>query len=339
MADHWRLRWRPLPLRRWQRDGEQRHDQGLRVELDDPHGQQGEGEISPLPERHRTGADPLDASHLQSLQRRLEHMDSTAGRRTLEGWLRPMACQHPCTAFALGSALWRLDQQGQRHGVEPMPTGADAHPHAGSPDAVPNAAHPWPTVGILPSGAAALTALERGLARGWRCWKWKIGALPWHQEQPLLAALLAMLAPVEGRLRLDANGRLDATGLSHWLEAAADPRISWLEQPLAPADPLLEQLLCSPAVPGVQLALDESLVHLDQVEHLLRAPPASRPLLVVKPSQLGDPRRLAHLLRTWPGRCVVSSGFEGPLGQAVVHDLARLAAAGGSPAPGLGATA
>ena len=85
----------------------------------------------------------------------------------------------------------------------------------------------------------------------------------------------------------------------------------------------------------MQLALDESLANLDQVEHLLRAPPAGRPLLVVKPSQLGDPRRLAGLLRTWPGRCVVSSGFEGCLGQAVVHDLARLAAVGGSPAPGL----
>ena len=330
MADHWRLRWRPLPLRRWQRDGEQRCDQGLRVELEDPHGQQGAGEISPLPERHRPGADPLDGSHLQSLQRQLQHVGPTAGRQKLERWLRPMACQHPCTAFALGSALWHLDQRRRRNGADPVPTGAGVHPDAD---------HPWPTVGILPSGAAALTALERGLARGWRCWKWKIGALPWRQEQPLLAALLAMVAPVAGQLRLDANGCLDAAALSRWLEAAADPRISWLEQPLAPTDPLLGRLLGSSPIPGVQLALDESLANLDQVEYLLRAPPASKPLLVVKPSQLGDPRRLAGLLRTWPGRCIVSSGFEGHLGQAVVHDLARLAVAGGSPAPGLGATA
>ena len=339
MADHWRLRWGPLLLRRWRRDGEPRCDEGLRVELDDPHGRQGEGEISPLAERHRTGADPLDGSHLQGLQHQLEHMDFRGGVQMLECWLRTMGCHHPCTAFALGSALWHLEQQEQRHGVDPMPTVAGAHPDGGNPGAVPTGAHPWPTVGLLPSGVGAVTALERGLARGWRCWKWKIGALPWHEEQRLLAALLAMVAPVEGRLRLDANGRLDAAGLSHWLAAAADRRISWLEQPLAPADPLLEQLLCSPPVPGVRLALDESLVHLDQVERLLRAPPTSMPLLVVKPSQLGDPRRLAQQLGTWPGRCVISSGFEGPLGQAVVHDLARLAAAGGSPAPGLGVTA
>lgn len=203
----------------------------------------------------------------------------------------------------------------------------------------PPAEDSWPTVGLLPSGAAALAALERGLARGWRCWKWKIGALPWREEQPLLVALLAMLAPVEGELRLDANGRLDAALLSRWLAAAADPRIRWLEQPLAPTDPLLAQLLNRPPIPGVQLALDESLTHLDQVEGLLRTPPINRPLLVIKPSQLGDPRRVAGLLGAWPGRCVVSSGFEGRLGQAVVRDLARLAAAGGSPAPGLGATA
>ena len=194
-------------------------------------------------------------------------------------------------------------------------------------------------MGLLPSGATALGVLEGGLARGWRCWKWKIGALPWREEQPLLAALLAMVTPVDGRLRLDANGRLDSAQLSHWLDAATDPHINWLEQPLAPRDPLLARLLCSPPIPGVQLALDESLTNLDQVEDLLRGPPPiNRPLLVIKPSQLGDPRRLAGLLRAWPGRCVVSSGFEGPLGRAVVHDLARLAAIGGSPAPGLGAT-
>ena len=158
-------------------------------------------------------------------------------------------------------------------------------------------------------------------------------------SSPCWRRCLAMVAPVAGQLRLDANGRLDAAALSHWLVAAADPHITWLEQPLAPSDPLLEPLLSSPPIPGVQLALDESLAHLDQVEHLLRVPPNSRPLLVVKPSQLGDPRRLADLLRIWPGRCVVSSGFEGRFGRIVVHDLARLAAAGGSPAPGLGATA
>ena len=330
MPDRWQLCWRPLTLLRWRRDGGQRQDQGLQVELEDPLGRRTAGEISPLPERARSGADPLDGGHLQVLRSQLEHSDSTAGRRQLEHWLGHTACQHPCTAFALGSALWAPDQQRHRHGANPLgDNGAGGNPAA---------ACAWPTVGVLPSGAPALAALERGLARGWRCWKWKIGALPWRQEQPLLAALLAMLAPVDGRLRLDANGRLDAADLSHWLAAAKDPRIAWLEQPLAPTDPLLERLLNHPPIPGVQLALDESLTHLDHVEELLRSPPPSRPLLVLKPSQLGDPRRLARLLRAHPGRCVISSGFEGRLGRAVVQDLARLAAVGGSPAPGLGAT-
>ena len=300
------------------------------MELEDPRGRQAAGEISPLPERGRSGADPLHGGHLEALRRQLEPLDATEGRRRLDHWLRHMACGHPCTAFALGSALWRLEQQRHRHNGPPRPDGTGGNP----------AAEPaWPRVGILPAGPPALAALERGLARGWRCWKWKIGALPWRQEQPLLAALLSRLASVEGELRLDANGRLKAAELSPWLEAAADPRIRWLEQPLAPRDPLLERLLSDPPIPGVQLALDESLTQLDQVEQLLRAPPNNRPLLVIKPSQLGDPRRLAGLLRAWPGRCVVSTGFEGPLGRAMVHDLARLAAVGGSPAPGLGATA
>jgi len=329
MPDHWRLCWRPFSLWRWRRDGQQGRDQGLQVELEDPRGRKAAGEVSPLPERRRSGADPLHGDHLQALQRQLEPLDATAGRRHLDHWLRHTTCGHPCTAFAVGSALWRLEQQRHRHNAPPLSDGGD------NPAADPA----WPTVGVLPAGPPALTALERGLARGWRCWKWKIGALPWRQEQPLLAALLSRLASVEGELRLDANGRLKAEELAPWLEAAADPRIRWLEQPLAPTDPLLERLLSSPPIPDVQLALDESLTQLDQVEELLRAPPENRPLLVIKPSQLGDPRRLAGLLRAWPGRCVVSTGFEGPLGRAVVHDLARLAAVGGSPAPGLGATA
>lgn len=324
MLDHWHLRWRPLSLRRWQRDGEQRHDQGLLLELEDPHGRRAAGEVSPLPERQQPGADPLHGGHLQVLQRQLQCLGPNGGRQEMERWLGHMAHQHPCTVFALASALWNLDQRG------PTRSGA-----TGNGEAEP----PWPTVGILPSGTMALTALERGLTHGWRCWKWKIGALPWREEQPLLAALLAMLAPMDGQLRLDANGRLGAATLFHWLDAATDPHISWLEQPLAPHDPHLECLLQSPPSPGLQLALDESLTNLDQVEHLLQAPPISRPLLVVKPSQLGDPRRLAGLLVAWPGRCVISSGFEGRLGEAVVRDLARLAAAGGSPAPGLAAMA
>lgn len=330
MPDHWQLRWRPLALWRWRRDGEHRQDQGLRVELEDPHGRRTAGEISPLPERHRSGADPLHGGHLRVLQSQLEHSGFTAGRQQLEHWLRHMACRHPCTAFALGSALWNPDQQRHHYGAGPV----DEDDTGGRP----HGACPWPTVGVLPCGTPALAALERGLACGWRCWKWKIGALPWREEQPLLAALLAMLAPVDGRLRLDANGRLDAADLPHWLDAATDPHVSWLEQPLAPTDPLLEQLLGSPPIPGVQLALDESITHLDHVEELLRTPPVSRPLLVIKPSQLGDPRKLADLLRAWPGRCVISSSFEGRLGRAVVQDLAWLAALGGSPAPGLGAT-
>ena len=330
MLDHWHLCWRPFSLRRWQRDGEQRHDQGLLLELEDPHGQRAVGEISPLPERHRLEGDPLHGGHLHVLQRQLKYLGPAAGRQQLEHWLSHMACQHPCTAFALGSALWSLEQQRDHNSCGPMYRDIEGNPDVDCP---------WSAVGLLPSGPMALTVLQQGLARGWRCWKWKIGALPWREEQSLLGALLAMVVPVDGHLRLDANGCLDDADLFHWLAAAMDPRISWLEQPLAPTNPLLERLLHSPPIPGVQLALDESLANLDHVENLLQRPLINNPLLVIKPSQLGDPRRIASLLRTWPGRCVISSGFEGHIGQAVVHELAHLAAAGGSPDPGLGAMA
>jgi len=326
MADHWRLGWEPLSLERWHRDGRQRQDHGLRLVLEDPSGRRGWGEMGPLPERQGRGADPCHGEHLQVLQNQLEHLGPLAGRACLEQWLVHMVRQHPCTSFALGSALWSLEPC---HPGAPMTIGADAGDHG-------IGKNPWPTVGLLPAGAPALRALKRGIGKGWRFWKWKIGAQSWHEERPLLWELLALLEPVDGQLRLDANGRLAVAELPYWLEAATDPRISRLEQPPAPTDPHLNRLLHRSARPGLLLALDESLTHVDQVEELLQNPPISQPLLVLKPSQLGDPRRIAQLLGTWPGRSVISTGFEGSLGRAVVVDLARLAAAGGSPAPGLG---
>jgi O-succinylbenzoate synthase len=52
----------------------------------------------------------------------------------------------------------------------------------------------------------------------------------------VLEQLLARLPP-QARLRLDANGHWPRPTAAAWAERlAADPRLQWFEQPLAPAD-------------------------------------------------------------------------------------------------------
>ena len=310
----WRLRWQPFTLPRRHRRGAVRRDAGLLVQLRHPDGRWGTGELAPLPERQRAGADPLDGGHLEGLRQDLDRLDAAAGKSRLEQWLQNTACRHPCSGFALGSALLQLDGE------------------------IPPAVQPLPPVALLPPGPDAVASLDMLLEQGCRCFKWKMAAWPWAEERQWLAQLIHRLAMVGGELRLDANGGISRQDLPAWLAAAADPNVAWLEQPLAADDPALDQLLRCPSLPpGVRLALDESLSHLETVELLLRCPPITRPLLILKPAQLGDPQRLGELLLNWPGRCVISTSYEGEAGRAVVNHLARLAAAGGSPLPGLAA--
>lgn len=315
----WRLQWQPFTLSRRHRGGAVRRDAGLLVQLQHPDGRWGTGELAPLPERRRTGADPQDGGHLEVLRQDLDRLDAAAGANRLAQWLQNTACRHPCSGFALGSALLLLEG------------------HA-SPAPGPCPLAPWPPVALLPPGADAVASVDMLLEQGCRCFKWKMAAWPWAEERQWLAQLLRRLALVGGELRLDANGGISRRDLPAWLAAAADPHVAWLEQPLAADDPALDELLRCPSLPpGVRLALDESLPHLAAVEQQLRSPPLTQPLLVLKPAQLGDPRRLRELLQQWPGRCVISTSYEGEAGRAVVHQLARLAAAGGSPLPGLAA--
>jgi O-succinylbenzoate synthase len=184
---------------------------------------------------------------------------------------------------------------------------------------------------LLPAGDAALPELERVLASEAGSdfpvtLKWKVAALPDAEERALLEALLQRL-PASARLRLDANGGWDVATAHRWADRLADePRLEWLEQPLAPLE--LEELARLAA--RLPVALDESL------PHLLPQQRQSWPgWLVRRPLQEGDPRPLLQQLQAGLPRHMISTAFETGIGRRVVEHLAALQAQGPTPvAPG-----
>jgi O-succinylbenzoate synthase len=216
-------------------------------------------------------------------------------------------------AFALGLALAELEGLGS--------------PAQGGWLAAP------PSAELLPAGAAALTALDallqkRPPSQGIAPFtvKWKVAAGADAEERAVLEQLLARL-PAGCKLRLDANGGWDRATAQAWAERlAAGPRLDWLEQPLAVADPQgLERLAAL-----VPVALDESL----------RADPALaqrwRGWQVRRPASEGDPRPLLASLQAGTPNLCLSTAFETGIGRRLLAHLAALQAQGPTPtAPGL----
>jgi O-succinylbenzoate synthase len=178
-------------------------------------------------------------------------------------------------------------------------------------------AQSFPVAALLPAGRAAVAALARFAAQGYRTFKWKIAAQSPDEEFRVLEKLLSAL-PRGARLRLDANGGLNAKSFAAWLarlpSLARASAIEFIEQPLPPARSpraSLAQLELAADSP-VPIALDESVAGLPA---LVRAHAARWPgPLVVKPSLLGD---LAGFI-AWRARekpdLVYSSAFETSVG-------------------------
>ncbi len=270
--------------------------QGWLLRLQAPDRAPGWGEAAPLD----PGESPAVAAALAGLGAAVERSD-------LE---RRLSALPPTLAFALGAALAESDGMvGAR---------ADGGWLAAPPPA-------W----LLPAGEAMLAALDallQGAAAAPLTVKWKVGAAPDGLERQWLEQLLQRLPP-DGRLRLDANGGWDRPTAAAWAgRLEREPRLEWLEQPLA-ADDLegLEQLAL-----GIPVALDESLRLRPQLRQRWGG------WQVRRPSQDGDPRPLLDQLRRGVPRLMLSTGFETGIGARWTAHLAGLQWQGPTPtAPGL----
>jgi O-succinylbenzoate synthase len=197
-----------------------------------------------------------------------------------------------------------------------------------------HASQPWqaapPPAQLLPAGERMLLVLDQVLeqapAKQVLTLKWKVSTEPDELERCWLDQLMRKL-PTTAKLRLDANGGWDRATARSWLDALAnDPRLDWLEQPLAIDDRAgLEQL----AEIG-PVALDESLEHLPVLREQWLGWQVRRPTVD------GDPRPLLRALQDGMAYRMVSTAFETGIGRRWLHHLAALQWVGPTPAaPGL----
>ena len=274
---------------------------GWLLRLDDGEGSVGWGEVA-----------PLHPELLNACSARVAALPDRPSRQQLEG----LIVEHSgALGFGLGAALAELDAESDAmavFGVDGCWLGAPA------------------SALLLPAGQRMLTVLktlqESGLDLHGCTLKWKVATESDRMERGLLEQLLAHL-PASARLRLDANGGWDRATASSWMSALhGDPRLDWLEQPLAVADQVgLEQL----AERG-PVALDESLQQRPELRESWQG------WQVRRPSVEGDPRPLLRELQGGTPRRMLSTAFETGIARRWLQHLAALQWQGPTPAaPGL----
>jgi len=323
-----RLQWRPfrfrLPRELVTAHGALRQRAGWLLRLEAADGRIGWGEAAPLdPGAGGISAEGSAHGSAQASGRQEacgEAIAALGASTCLEALERAIPRLPAVIGFALGSALAELQ-------------GLVGEAAGGWLEAPPSA---W----LLPAGEAALPELEGILASaalvpiaaqalppaGPLTVKWKVAACSDPLERELLERVLLLL-PADARLRLDANGGWDRPTAAAWAERlAGEPRLEWLEQPLAAAD--LEGL--SALAQRLPVALDESLALDPALRQCWHGWQVRRPALE------GDPRPLLAALAEGRPRWMVSTALETGSGRRLVAHAAALQWRGPTPtAPGL----
>jgi len=299
------LEWRPfrfaLPRALVTAQGALQQRAGWLLRLQASDGRLGWGEAAPLElgVGLRGGAPGACADTLAACRATIAELGPSLSRQQLEDALPTLPGS---LAFAIGAALAEL---------EGLAEGWLAAP---------------PSAWLLPAGVAVLPALEEALASNAQTLKWKVAAGDDALECQLLEVVLERL-PEGARFRLDANGGWDRATAAAWAERLAqEPRLEWLEQPLADDD--LEGLEALAA--RLPVALDESLWRHPWLRQRWSGWQVRRPALE------GDPRPLLAALAAGRAGWMVSTAFETGVGRRLVEHAAALQWRGPTPtAPGL----
>lgn len=131
-----------------------------------------------------------------------------------------------------------------------------------------------------------LERLEQKLAAGFKCVKFKIGAIDWRSEVEMIEEVRRRYTPEQIEIRADANGAFSMDQALPRLKRLADLGVHSIEQPIAAGQPMLMQFLCQ--VSPLPIALDEELISKFTTEQKRDMLDAIHPqYIVIKPTLTG----------------------------------------------------
>ena len=299
---HLKLHWKPFSFELKETlktsQGNLKEKEGWLLLIKDEKGKSGWGEIS-----------PLNKSQLVECGKILSQLNEDITREELEAGLKiwPGAL-----GFGIGAALAEIDEligAKEKGGWLKAPRSAILLPRNQS----------LKTLNDLVIKQQQSTELPL-------TFKWKIGIKPQKQEAIFVSEILKNI-PTNARLRLDANAGLNRLEANKWAnQLLHEPRLEWLEQPLA-TDDVIGLLELGQKIP---IALDESLLHKPDLRRSWTG------WQIRRPSLEGDPRLLLKELSQGVGYRMLSTSFETGIGLRWIHHLAALQKTGPTPtAPGL----
>ncbi len=128
--------------------------------------------------------------------------------------------------------------------------------------------------------------VDEKLAQGFRCIKFKIGAISFADELRLLTGIRKRYSSEAVTLRVDANGAFAAAGAMKKLKQLAKLNIHSIEQPIAPGQTEAMAELCRTS--PVPIALDEELIGKHTREEREQLLDDTQPqYIILKPTLLG----------------------------------------------------
>ncbi|NJN72337.1 MAG: o-succinylbenzoate synthase [Limnothrix sp. RL_2_0] len=171
---------------------------------------------------------------------------------------------------------------------------------------------------LLPRKNDLLEKILSFYTEGFRTFKLKIAIKKLDQEIELCQRIIERI-PIDGKLRLDANGGLTFAEAKQWLEwGDRQSKLEFIEQPLPPEN--FEQLLWLQQNYQTAIALDESVSNLRDLRICYEN--GWREIFVVKAAIAGFPSHLKTFCQNHDLDIVFSTVFETEIGRKALLNLA-----------------
>lgn len=128
--------------------------------------------------------------------------------------------------------------------------------------------------------------VELKLSKGFRCLKFKIGALDFDKEYSLLKNIRDKYSPLDLEIRLDANGAYSYKDSLDIISKLSELNIHSIEQPIKAGNVKQMSELCITS--PIPIALDEELIGINSIEDKIKLIEEIKPqYIILKPSLIG----------------------------------------------------